>query len=411
VNRYLFILGRKADLAFAELQTVLHRISKLQPAIIKKFSETVIVETDSTLDGQELMRSLGGTVKIVRLGEPVNSQQFLDYLVNILRNETIGKGKIVFGLSIVGSRDPRQIRLIPRTLKDKLDKEGIPSRYVLPKEGSELTSAQIVLGKVTELYLFSHDHILDIGKTIAAQDFEGFSMRDYGRPYVSPQAGMLPPKVARMMVNLAWEKPPEKDQWLLDPFCGTGTIAMEAMMLGINSLSSDQSPEQVKGTQDNLEWLGKQTHSDASWKVFQAEAVKVSHSLVGPVEAVVTEPYLGPRKPVREKIPNLVKGLDKLYLGALKEWRKILLPGKRVVMVLPEFDVGGLVKKADLIIDRCENVGYTLVAGPLAYERPQAEIKRQIFVLKRKEDIRDGKNQTVRKNNTAQAASRKTPGS
>ena len=173
MNRYLFILGRKADLAFAELQTVLHRISKLQPAIIKKFNETVIVETDSTLDGQELMRSLGGTVKIVRLGEPVNSQQFLDYLVNILRNETIGKGKIVFGLSIVGSRDPRQIRLIPRTLKDKLDKEGIPSRYVLPKQGNELTSAQIVLGKVTELYLFSHDHILDIGKTIAAQDFEG----------------------------------------------------------------------------------------------------------------------------------------------------------------------------------------------------------------------------------------------
>jgi tRNA G10 N-methylase Trm11 len=42
----------------------------------------------------------------------------------------------------------------------------------------------------------------------------------------------------------------------VDPFCGTGGIAIEAALQGIEVLASDLDPRMVEGTLENLEWAG-----------------------------------------------------------------------------------------------------------------------------------------------------------
>lgn len=382
MKRYLFLLGRKSELALAELYTVISREEKKAGKItLTPLNHTVIIETKTELDIQSLINTLGGTVKIATLGEKATVKNFIEKLLTVLRNESIGKGKLVFGISTVGSREEAQKFLIPKTLKDRLSNENIASRYVLPSKSDELSSSQVSLADLTELYVVWLDSEIEIGKTIETQDFRGFSYRDYQRPFSDPKEGMLPLKVARMMLNLAFTKPLKSTLWVLDPFCGSGTIAMEAMMLGINSISSDHSQKKVIGTKKNLQWLIREEKLNTNWQVFQSDATKVSKNLPRKVDAVVTEPYLGPVKLTVEKIPDIVKGLNKLYLGAIKDWRALLKSKGRVVMVLPEFNVDAFVKRADLVIDRCENLGYTLVAGPFEYDRPQTKVKRLIIVL------------------------------
>jgi tRNA G10 N-methylase Trm11 len=384
MKRYLISLGRKEKLALAELQSVIGRCKRKASEIsITEIDQAAILESQKKLDVESLISILGGTVKIVLLGEKAESKNFIDKLTTILRNESIGKSKLIFGISLVNSKDPNQRVLLPKALKDRLASERIASRYVLATKSDELTTSQVVLSDVTEIYVVFIGQDIEIGKTVALQDFQGFANRDYQRPFADPKQGMLPPKVARMMVNLAFAKPISSSFWLLDPFCGTGTIAMEALMLGINTLSSDHSQEKVVGTKQNLDWLTREEQLKGKWRVFQSDATKVCLNLKDKVDAIVTEPYLGPAKLSRGKIHDLVKGLNKLYLGALKNWRKCLRPKARVVIVIPEFNIDNLVKRADLAIDTCENVGYTLVAGPFEYDRPQAIVKRQIYVLEK----------------------------
>ena len=72
-----------------------------------------------------------------------------------------------------------------------------------------------------------------LAQTEAVQPFEQFSARDFGRPGRDDLSGMLPPKLAIIMINLA-QTP--LNSILLDPFCGSGTILSEAVLLGYTNL-------------------------------------------------------------------------------------------------------------------------------------------------------------------------------
>ena len=73
------------------------------------------------------------------------------------------------------------------------------------------------------------------------------------RPFFQPVS--LDPKQAKLMISLAHRREFETNT-VVDPFCGTGGIAIEAALQGITVLASDLDPRMVKGTQKNLEWAG-----------------------------------------------------------------------------------------------------------------------------------------------------------
>lgn len=100
------------------------------------------------------------------------------------------------------------------------------------------------------------------------------------RPFNHPAA--LTPKFARLLVNLARTKPEYR---VLDPFCGTGSILIEASSTGSTVLGLDIDPEMIKGTADNLRYF----------KVL-GEGLIISdsrHIPIRNVDRIVTDPPYG----------------------------------------------------------------------------------------------------------------------
>ena len=91
------------------------------------------------------------------------------------------------------------------------------------------------------------------------------------RPFFQPVS--LDPRQARLLISLAHRRTSETNT-VIDPFCGTGGIVIEAALQGIETLASDLDPRMVEGTIENLSSFG----ADAT-----VEACDVSeiHSLWG----------------------------------------------------------------------------------------------------------------------------------
>ncbi|RLI05502.1 hypothetical protein DRO26_01960 [Candidatus Bathyarchaeota archaeon] len=75
------------------------------------------------------------------------------------------------------------------------------------------------------------------------------------KPFFHPSA--LQPKLARCMVNLSRVS---KGKILYDPFCGTGTIPIEAELMGIEAIGSDLRESMVRGAKTNLNYYGVDAH-------------------------------------------------------------------------------------------------------------------------------------------------------
>ncbi|OGG14775.1 hypothetical protein A2875_00020 [Candidatus Gottesmanbacteria bacterium RIFCSPHIGHO2_01_FULL_46_14] len=346
----LLVFGSTPDLAWQELNSMVPLAERTSP-------HTAVVH-DGSVDP---LNRLGGVTKIGRLSHVVSSID-ASTLVPILSTEHFRS----FGISTADTAPVSQALLA--RIKEEL---GKPVRYV----SGQLSSVVITKQHVCELVVFPYRGKFGVAVTVSVQDFEGWTKRDRGRPYADPKAGMLPPKVARMMVNIAGSSLSQKT--LLDPFCGMGTIVAEALLLGWQVIGSDQSVDAVKKAQVNLQWLGL---SNKKWKFFVSDATHISEKIV-PVDAIVTEPFMGKPDVPDEKVRDMVTGLEKLYIGCLKDWYAIVKPGGKVVMIVPRFVRGKKNYFVKKVIDSCETLGYTVLVGPIEYARPNAMVKREIFVF------------------------------
>ncbi len=71
------------------------------------------------------------------------------------------------------------------------------------------------------------------------------------RPFSHPS--LMPAKLARCMVNLARAR---ENDVVLDPFCGTGSMLIEAGLVGCYVLGSDVKRRMVEGSLRNLSYFG-----------------------------------------------------------------------------------------------------------------------------------------------------------
>lgn len=362
MSGYLFIFGNSPHLSQAELSVFFPKHELICPDVAK-------VEDD--LDVTEWIGRLGGTVKIATI---INEFSILDPTSIAEQLHNISTHKLSFGMSSY-SKDFRVQTAFLQQVKDKLTAGGLSARFVAPKEGNVLSSVVVAKQELIELVVVGKEGEWFVGQTVEVQDFEEWNRRDYGRPAVDPKAGMLPPKVARMAVNIARGQ----GKTLLDPFCGMGTILGEALLSGWTVIGSDQSTEVIDKTRKNLEWLKL-----PEWKLLVSDATHISEKIPPEsVDAIVTEPFMGSTDIKFKEIKNTIKGLEKLYIGCLKDWLKILKPGGKVVIALPEYAIGGRTYFVKSAIDRCESLGYTVVVGPIDYSRPQAIVRRKFYVLKK----------------------------
>lgn len=92
-----------------------------------------------------------------------------------------------------------------------------------------------------------YDNLL-LGFTDYTNRKKGWGLRrPRARPFFHPSA--LYPKFARGLVNLSHVK---EGELLLDPFCGTGSILIEASIIGINTIGIDISMKMCRGAMNNL---------------------------------------------------------------------------------------------------------------------------------------------------------------
>jgi len=264
-----------------------------------------------------------------------------------------------------------------------------------------------VLGKGNQIKDFNHlNHVCNRlgglvkvtdqkGKTLWIHSAKSWYRRDRLKPYSDPKKGMLPPKLARIMVNLALGQkgPTLKDVpnpegggsdlfenlTLLDPFCGTGTILIEAGILGLNTIGADLDSKQLAGTKTNLNWARTK-----NFKLINSDATHISDKLEEKVDYIVTEPFMGAPNPRPEKIKNIVTGLKKLYLGCLKDWAKIMNPGGIIVITLPYFQSEGKTLKTSSIIDSLIALSYNVKTKDINFTRPGSAVQREIIVLEKK---------------------------
>jgi tRNA (guanine10-N2)-dimethyltransferase len=141
-----------------------------------------------------------------------------------------------------------------------------------------------------------------------AYDLRNPGKRDFFHP------GVMMPRMARALINLTCA------QWgdfLLDPFCGTGGILIEAEMLGMRTLGSDFDPMMICGSRQNV------TSSD----LMLADATHLPFGKQS-LDAVVTDFPYGQSVCIKK-----TDTMDNLYADTLDEIHRVLKTGHRAVVV------------------------------------------------------------------------------
>ncbi|KKR05192.1 MAG: hypothetical protein UT32_C0022G0006 [Parcubacteria group bacterium GW2011_GWC2_39_14] len=330
--KYFFILGRHAELSISEIEARLNQ-QKTAFELLQKGLDFLILETKIELDTDDLIKKLGGTIKIGQIVAElpkISAEKLVDLI------PTSDK-KIYFGFSLHGF----QFNLTKLGLETKklMKENDLKVRFVTSQENplsSVIVQKNHLLDGGAELVLMKTGTTYTIGRTLCVQPFELLSKLDYGRPARDSFSGMLPPKLAQIMINLS---DPAPKGLIYDPFCGSGTILQQGLVLGYNVMGSDISPKAVQDSKENLNWLASEISLKSKYSVFQSDITRQAQ-LGMAVDTIVTEPYLGPALRGHEKkdeIDKNIQNLIRLYKTSLQKFAEWLKPSGVVVMIVPKF--------------------------------------------------------------------------
>lgn len=386
MDKYFFTLGRNSTLSLAEIVSLLRK-KQITYKLYGNSDEVAVFETGKEAEISSLFAWLGGSAKYGKICDELSltdSENRFNSVIsagNLTRKylkEDI-QGKVRFGLSLYNlGAEVKDLILVGKRLdsirtliKDNLREKGIHAGYAQERGNDRrLSSVAVAKNRLTdkgaEIVVILEKNKLLIGKTLAVQDFSGFSFRDFRRPGKDKKSGIMPPKLARMMINLAGIAP---DGVLLDPFCGSGTVVTEGIVMGYkNIIATDVSARAVSDTKRNAEFMfstyrpvirtvlpssAGRTDKPPVHRIFRREdyhlemyqcdvkniSLKIKHESV---DSVVTEPFLGPplfRQPDDRMARNIHSGLKDMYLKAFGQFRHIIKNGGSTVIIFPAFRV------------------------------------------------------------------------
>lgn len=437
-NSFVFILGREQELAYFELISVLNRYNRQKTG--EDFSSNDIRISGNLVfanicgddkEISELIDLLAGTIKIYKIINKIGTD--LDKTLIDFINSKKPTTKINYGISSFNdSFDLNRIKRLGFSIKNKL-KNKVSVRFVESNKEKELSSIVALKNKLIdsgiEYGLFQDS----IGVLVALNNPEEWSKRDYEKPCFDKYSGMTPPKLARMMVNLAIgqiestkykarnskqilnqnelnSKPSDFGfrnsdlrPLVTDPFCGSGNILLEAMLLGCDVVGSDISEKAVTDTKKNIEWLINEykVESNKVHKLFRADTTNYDFKQLAISNVplvIVTEPFLGEPKKFKPSF-NAASGeygkIKELYLSFLENVVKLFdcsivnnMTIKRcsniicLVFPLVETMEGKRFSLFRESVDEIRELGYTQIRNNFIYGRDYQVVKREIVLLK-----------------------------
>lgn len=412
MERSIFLLGSHPALSAAEIQAVCDRLEIRVQADMPLLPSALVMESEEPIDIPSMMAELGGTPIAGRhlahlldqspetLGEAV--QPLFDMAAARIR--TLAMSALPVNASSQALRDLRSLGI---ALKRHLNRRGL--RILFPAKGTLVSSAQLFHARIPSegIGILLHDAqgARDIYTLTAVQDISRYAEVDRGRPEVDPGSGMLPPKLAQMLLNFA--RVPA-GVGVYDPFSGTGTIPLVALLHGHPTVASDVSPRHVERTHTNLSWARKTFDVPSTLPSATLTHDIVRHNLTKipiPIGAVITEGWLGKGRThapsPRDAEETITRAVE--MLGAmLHHVEAILPPNGAVVTTLPSFKIGKRILRATDVADIFTKSAHPLVPssfrmeplvpktwdhelfrgsrdGTLLYGRPDAIVLREII--------------------------------
>lgn len=364
--KYLAVLGRQPSISLAELESLFTKVEI-------KSTNLASFESDETIS----IDRLGGCLKIAR---PLEATP-LDFLNNL------PIGKITLGVSDY-SRNANARKTGAEALKlKKILTRHERSVRVIPNKDAVLSTATAFHNSLglkqnhIELIKFGKEWFVSCG----VQNINAYARRDQARPARDAKVGMLPPKLAQILINLCGDL--AQGARVLDPFCGTGVVLQEAYLMGYKPYGTDLSERMVDYSNKNLAWLSKKTD-----KLCQAGDA-TSYEWTPPIDAVACETYLGQpmsQPPAEVKLREEKQYCKSIILGFLKNLSHQITSNTPVVVAVPAWlRDNGSYSRLNLL-DEIEKLGYNLVRfktasqRDLLYYREGQVVAREIIVLRKK---------------------------
>jgi len=393
--KYVAIAGRQPLISLAEIQALYDKSARL---VGKKLVFFNIDEDDEENISPDINR-LGGSLKLGRFFDTDFSK-----LAKFLATAH-PEGKITLGISDFSKQKKSGLaKQKSMELKRNLAKMGRSVRVITSNEPeiSSATAHHNQLGEKAgcfEIFLIDREIYLSLG----TQNITAYTERDQARPARDAKVGMLPPKLAQILINLCGKLP--EGARVLDPFCGTGVVLQEAAIMGYLPYGTDLNERMVEYSKKNLSWLFNERNQkrfkilpDLIQKKDQIlKAISVgdatSFTWEGEIDAVAFEGYLGvpmSKPPVDIKFKTEKAKCKEIAMGLLKNITPQIKSGTPVVMALPAWlrENG---KYAGLnILDEIQEMGYNfekfqdLSQSDLLYYREGQIVAREIIVIRKR---------------------------
>lgn len=376
----IITLGQHPHISLAEIESL------YPTAAIESLNhQSALVDQDISIS------ELGGSIKSA---EPIVDVQDVNDALHFVINyytKNPPTGKLNLGFSYYGPSAPSDFYAKLMQLKKQLKNKGVSIRLVNQPRDKVLNAAQITYNKLLtdkgqEWQLIKKHGLLVVAKTLEVQDIDDFAARDQARPQRDAKIGMLPPKLALMLVNIASRG--DRSLRILDPFCGSGVVLQEAALLGHRVTGSDINPAMVNASSGNLKWLAEQKELPIESEVTQGDA---TDNRWHDIDAVACETYLGPplnRPADRAFFDKNLREINNLHEDFLRNIHTQLKPGARLALALPAWWQPGPRFQRLPLVDHLNNLGYNRVdfesaRRALIYHRDGQYVARDVVVIER----------------------------
>ncbi len=387
MNKYIFELGQNHLLSIAELNEVLQNTPTFSTEKIAIYS------VEKEIDEKNIQNKLGGTIKIMKvIGEipyPNEKPEELTIYLNknietYFSNEHFDKNKIDFGISIFNVKNHKYINIksllknFKKFLKNSLNTSSrfVNIGYENPKTATVYKAK--LAEKGLDINIVGEKENILIAKGISIQNIDSYRLRDYEKPARDARIGMLPPKLAQIMLNLAGNNANE----IYDPFCGTGTIIYEGMLMKKTMIGSDINAEMIKASKINCDFIQKKFNTISAKNIFLHDARKSFPKEIKNIDGVVSEGYLGPaisQKPSTEKANEYYLEIEKLYSIWLNNTKEIIKKDAKLVFCMPQYNTK-IVHPLEKILKKTN----LKLVGKYLYKRLDQQVGRLICILENK---------------------------
>ncbi|MHA1352056.1 MAG: TRM11 family SAM-dependent methyltransferase [Candidatus Heimdallarchaeaceae archaeon] len=404
-NEYVFFkLGRNKELAEVEISTILEKVGINRKISYFQWKEFLFVKIEKK-EEQKVLQKIRETGSIVKVGScfaKCNSEIEVkkvipDKINQIIEKFSGKKEKIKFSINLqIEKEKQKSFSEIVKNEILKIAKDKRVEVKIIPKKGYSLELSPYQYHKENmpkrgvELIIFGIKSKLYLGETKwVTNPFFDIKL-DEGRPERLFTHGTSI-KMARSLINLTNIK---KGCKIVDPFSGTGTLLIVGLLQGYDVLGFEKDPRCVRVAKTNIRWAVDKYKLERSWKIYKNDARDMHKIISEKVDAVVTEPYLGPflkTLPDLEEGKKIIHELEKLYAKVLYSCSQILKDDSRVVIIFPFYEYPDKTKLSinlervinGLSLELVEKTLHFNVNFPISIGREHNIISRQIVILKK----------------------------